>query len=182
MGLPVQRRRRPTEEATTELVVGEDGLPRRNRQRHLAPQLRRPTDDPSGEISGGFAAGFGGPTMPTSAPPAPRDPEEVRARMSALQAGTSRGRQDSAASAAPKPMWTPPAELDDSTRPVRIRTDPGGNGAGGEQDASRPPVTGNPDQTEGNGATTPPVPSDQRSSPRDEDDRSQINDPSGKDA
>ncbi|GIF51581.1 signal transduction histidine kinase [Asanoa ferruginea] len=186
MGLPVQRRRRPTEEATTELVVGEDGLPRRNRQRHLAPQLRRPTDDPSGEISGGFAAGFGGPTMPTSAPPAPRDPEEVRARMSALQAGTSRGRQESAAAAAP--MWTPPApgrakELDDSTRAVRIRTGPGG-----APDASGTPVAGNgasgelPDQTEGNGATTPPVPSDQRSSPRDENDRSQLNDPSGKDA
>jgi len=196
MGLPVQRRR-PAEEATTELVVGDDGLPRRNRQRHLAPQLRRPADDRSGEVSGGFAAGFGSPATPTSAPPAPRDPEEVRARMSALQAGTSRGRQESAASAAPKPMWTPPApaadqgaakELNDATRPVRIRTDTAGNGAGGDQDAPRTPVTGNgasgelPDRTEGNSATTPPVPSEQRSSPRDEDDRSQIKDPSGKDA
>ncbi len=112
LGLPVQRRRRPPEEATTELVIGDDGLPRRNRQRHLAPQLRRPVDEPSG----GFATGLGGPTSPTSAPPAARDPEEVRARMSAMQAGTARGRQESAtttgevvAKAPDKPMWTPPA-------------------------------------------------------------------------
>jgi len=112
LGLPVQRRRRPPEEATTELVIGDDGLPRRNRQRHLAPQLRHPVDEPSG----GFAVGLGTPTSPTSSPPAARDPEEVRARMSAMQAGTARGRQESAATtgevavkAPDKPMWTPPA-------------------------------------------------------------------------
>jgi hypothetical protein len=147
LGLPVQRRRRPPEEATTELVIGDDGLPRRNRQRHLAPQLRRPVDEPSG----GFAAGFGSPTSPTSSPPLARDPEEVRARMSAMQAGTARGRQESAtmtsdvaAKAPDKPMWTPPSAspsgqdpagpdasdkpaadagptLSDSTRALRIR-------------------------------------------------------------
>ncbi|MEV4623721.1 nitrate- and nitrite sensing domain-containing protein [Asanoa sp. NPDC049573] len=189
LGLPVQRRRkRPADDSTAELVVGEDGLPRRNRQRHLAPQLRRPVDD--GESSGSFPAGFGGPTSPTSAPPAPRDPEEVRARMSALQAGTSRGRRESAAETAPKPIWTPPApptkkELDDATRPVRIRTDPAAeaaNGASGDPESPHAPADGNgasaelPDRTEGNGAVTPPVPSEK------DDDRSRIEDPSGKDA
>ncbi|GIF70818.1 nitrate- and nitrite sensing domain-containing protein [Asanoa siamensis] len=153
LGLPVQRRRqRPPEEATTELVVGEDGLPRRNRQRHLAPQLRRPTDEPSG----GFPTGLGGAAAPSSAPPAPIDPEQVRARMSALQAGTNRGRQESTArpsaesaggpsagsggESPSRPMWTPPppatdAPPGDATRALRIRrytspTTPGPNGEG----------------------------------------------------
>ncbi|GIF61881.1 hypothetical protein Air01nite_79760 [Asanoa iriomotensis] len=112
LGLPVQRRRRPPEDATAELVVGDDGLPRRSRQRHLAPQLRRPVDEPSG----GFPAGLG--TSPTP----PVDPDAVRARMSALQAGTTRGRQESAdagpAAPADRPMWTPPPLADLPATPL----------------------------------------------------------------
>ncbi|MEV4536022.1 nitrate- and nitrite sensing domain-containing protein [Asanoa sp. NPDC049518] len=113
LGLPVQRRRRTPEEATTELVIGDDGLPRRNRQRHLAPQLRRPVDEPSGSVGG------------SAQTPAARDPEEVRARMSALQAGTTRGRQESGmattgdltAKAVERPMWTPPAPAPSTAEP-----------------------------------------------------------------
>ncbi|MDG4820429.1 nitrate- and nitrite sensing domain-containing protein [Asanoa sp. WMMD1127] len=199
LGLPVQRRRRPPEEATAELVIGDDGLPRRNRQRHLAPQLRRPVDEPSG----GFA------TRPSSAPPAPLDPDEVRARMSALQAGTNRGRRESAnltpappaADGGSKPMWTPPPPAGDDTRALRITryTSPttsapadgastdgnGANGSTGPHDggaATEDDASGQlPDSTEGTGSTTPPVPSDQPPAPAAEG-ASQVKDPSGKDA
>ena len=114
LGLPTQRRR-AVSESTAELVVGEDGLPRRTRQRHLAPQLRRP-NDPSGDpdTSGAFAAGIGDRAASL------RSPDEVRARMSALQAGTARGRQQhtpppagepttSSGTASTVPLPTPPA-------------------------------------------------------------------------
>ncbi|GIF68934.1 hypothetical protein Ais01nite_69690 [Asanoa ishikariensis] len=167
LGLPVQRRRRPPEEATTELVIGDDGLPRRNRQRHLAPQLRRSDDETSGAAP-----------APISAPPAARDPEDVRARMSALQAGTTRGRQESGttttgdltAKAAERPMWTPPTAdgnagpaLSDATRALRISrytspTTPApgtpGNGVGSPDPDSA--AAGN-DAVTRNGADAPPL-------------------------
>ena len=68
-GTPVVRAPRPE--------VGEDGLPRRVRQANLAPQLRQPVVEPE------------------STAPA-RSPEQVRSLMSALQAGTRRGRADAA--------------------------------------------------------------------------------------
>ncbi|MBO4210062.1 sensor histidine kinase, partial [Micromonospora echinofusca] len=59
--------------------IGPDGLPRRIRQRSMSPKLLAPVDpEPSRE-------------------PATRTPEQTRAAMSALQAGTARGRQDSGA-------------------------------------------------------------------------------------
>jgi hypothetical protein len=87
---PVPRQRRGGPPPAREVVLGEDGLPRRIRQTNLAPQLRGPADgsgrpdDPSGGGTGLAAA------------PSTRSPEEVRARMSALQAGTARGRQEAA--------------------------------------------------------------------------------------
>ncbi|MEV4436502.1 nitrate- and nitrite sensing domain-containing protein [Streptomyces sp. NPDC049585] len=66
------------------------GLPRRVRQASLAPQLKeppaartRPVPDPAGG-------------------PAERDPEEVRARMAALQRGWQRGRADNEPTTPPK--------------------------------------------------------------------------------
>src|SRR5262249_50985366 len=58
---------------------GPDGLPRRVRQRSLAPQLRDapPADD----------AAVAGPSTT-------RSPEELRAMMSSFQAGMNRGRRD----------------------------------------------------------------------------------------
>ncbi len=65
---------RPTAGAQpTRTPVGADGLPRRIRQTSLAPQLRD--------------------TSPASSV---RTPEEIRAAMSALQAGTERGRREAA--------------------------------------------------------------------------------------
>jgi hypothetical protein len=58
----------------------EDGLPRRVRQANLAPQLRRPA---------------GGPQPRENIQPH-RSPEQIRSIMSALQHGTTRGRQDAA--------------------------------------------------------------------------------------
>jgi hypothetical protein len=80
--------------ATVELPVGDDGLPRRVRQTSLAPQLRD-----SGNPAGSHP--------PVDDEPPERSPEEVRATMSALQAGTARGRQ--AAADTPGPAVTPPA-------------------------------------------------------------------------
>jgi hypothetical protein len=59
--------------------LSEDGLPRRIRQASLAPQLRERSAVPP---------------EPVSASPLDRSPEEIRAMMSALQAGTRRGRLD----------------------------------------------------------------------------------------
>ncbi|GAB7039987.1 nitrate- and nitrite sensing domain-containing protein [Catenuloplanes niger] len=65
-----------------------DGLPKRVRQAHLAPQLRP-----------GRAAA---PPAPTEA--APRTPDQVRSLMSALQAGTNRGRRAAEAITAGQPV------------------------------------------------------------------------------
>ncbi|MEH1015901.1 nitrate- and nitrite sensing domain-containing protein [Micromonospora sp. CPCC 206060] len=59
--------------------IGPDGLPRRIRQRSMSPKLLAPVDPAP------------------SRKPATRTPEQTRAAMSALQAGTARGRQDSGA-------------------------------------------------------------------------------------
>ncbi|MFB6393611.1 nitrate- and nitrite sensing domain-containing protein [Polymorphospora lycopeni] len=75
--MPAPTPRGPVAPATP---VGDDGLPRRVRQTSLAPQLRASaTDDLAGLAS----------------EVRDRCPEEVRARMSALQAGTARGRRES---------------------------------------------------------------------------------------
>ncbi|MBB4960400.1 sensor histidine kinase [Micromonospora polyrhachis] len=66
--------------------VGDDGLPRRVRQSSLAPQLRV---DRTGEVSATRKAAGSRPDEP-----ALRSPTEVRTLMSALQAGTARGRQE----------------------------------------------------------------------------------------
>jgi signal transduction histidine kinase len=65
--------------------LSEDGLPRRIRQASLAPQLRERSTPP-----------------PDAAPASPldRSPDEIRARMSALQSGTRRGRIDGDGAAA----------------------------------------------------------------------------------
>jgi signal transduction histidine kinase len=97
-----RRRGVPTPPPAQDVVIGEDGLPRRVRQTSLAPQLRRaPEDDPvaghhAGRPTGDLAAAFGRTLGSGDAAPGGRTPEEVRARMSALQAGTARGRQESA--------------------------------------------------------------------------------------
>lgn len=75
-----RRRRRPADGAAREDTPS-GGLPRRVRQASLAPQLRepaarsRPVPDPAG-------------------PEDDRDADEVRARMTALQRGWQRGRED----------------------------------------------------------------------------------------
>jgi hypothetical protein len=58
--------------------LSEDGLPRRIRQASLAPQLREPS----------------APPPESSAAVLDRSPDEIRARMRALQSGTRRGRVD----------------------------------------------------------------------------------------
>ncbi|MEU9508316.1 nitrate- and nitrite sensing domain-containing protein [Micromonospora sp. NPDC048170] len=81
-------------------AVGEiDGLPRRVRRRPPAVRPRQPAQDqPAGQPSVGDAPGrlsaLDGPTLrqPVIESPAPRSPEEARRIMSALQAGTARGR------------------------------------------------------------------------------------------
>jgi len=67
--------------------LSEDGLPRRIRQASLAPQLREKTPPPPD---------------PAPATGPDRTPEEIRARMSALQSGTRRGRQDADTGPAPQ--------------------------------------------------------------------------------
>jgi signal transduction histidine kinase len=69
----------------TPAPLSEDGLPRRIRQTSLAPQLR--DAGPASARTGSAVNGEVGEE------PALRSPEEVRAVMSALQAGTARGRQ-----------------------------------------------------------------------------------------
>jgi hypothetical protein len=85
------RHRADSHSAAPGAPVGEDGLPRRIRQRSLAPQLRRP---PREDRAG---------AQPQEA--APPSPDEVRAKMSALQAGTVRGRQD-ATLRLPADVWS----------------------------------------------------------------------------
>jgi signal transduction histidine kinase len=64
-------------------------LPRRIRQQHLAPQLRTPRGATVRDSVATRAAGGG-----RDRPGATRTPEEIRAVMAALQAGTERGRRD----------------------------------------------------------------------------------------
>lgn len=120
----------------------EDGLPRRIRQTNLAPQLRA-----SAQRSGAEPAGRRSATRPASAAPqraaelpsrtkgqpagapggsagggeAParpvRTPEEVRAVMAALQAGTARGRRE--AGVPDGPTEASPVTDRDSTEPGR---------------------------------------------------------------
>lgn len=89
--------------------VGPAGLPRRIRQQNLAPQLRDPM--PAGSPDGGSRAA------------ALRSPQQVRSVMSALQAGTSRGRRDAAeiTGAGPRPENQPEVVPGDgeSTEPGR---------------------------------------------------------------
>lgn len=82
------------------LMLSEDGLPRRVRQASLAPQLREPS----------------GP-QPDPEPEAPlgRSPEQIRARMSALQSGTRRGRLDG------RTPGTPAGEGSTDGPPPRVR-------------------------------------------------------------
>ncbi|MGC5329859.1 nitrate- and nitrite sensing domain-containing protein [Micromonospora sp. DT62] len=106
-------------------AVGEvDGLPRRVRRRPPAVRPRHPGPDTTGEhSSGGDASGrrsaLDGPTLrqPMIAAPAPRSPEEARRIMSALQAGTARGR--SAATGATPRQAAPAAD-----QPGPPRADP----------------------------------------------------------
>ncbi|WP_422773486.1 nitrate- and nitrite sensing domain-containing protein [Plantactinospora sp. WMMC1484] len=75
--------------------IGPDGLPRRIRQTSLAPQLRH-GPDASSDRSARPAAGAAATAERGAAldEPQPRTPEQVRAVMAALQAGTARGRRD----------------------------------------------------------------------------------------
>lgn len=116
---------RPARAATPRKArVGDDGLPRRIRQTSLAPQLREQAV-PVGDRA-------------SSVEPAPRSPEEVRARMSALQAGTARGRQEAAhtktdAAVPARVAGTPPAGAAPATPTGRLDTD--GESADQERDA-----------------------------------------------
>ncbi|MGK5677087.1 sensor histidine kinase, partial [Micromonospora sp. URMC 106] len=83
-----------------------DGLPRRVRRRGPAGRPRHPGPDAPGARSaaGGAAArrpAVDGPTLgqPVIESPTPRTPEEARRAMSALQAGTARGRAAAGAAA-----------------------------------------------------------------------------------
>jgi hypothetical protein len=105
-----------------------DGLPRRIRQTSLAPQLREPVADPAG-----------GPTVRDrerveQPEPTNRSPEEVRVLMSALQAGTARGRRDAGTppgSASPQAtaLASPLASAPDSSADAPV-TDPGSTDSG----------------------------------------------------
>ncbi|MFC6022371.1 nitrate- and nitrite sensing domain-containing protein [Plantactinospora solaniradicis] len=112
--------------------IGEDGLPRRIRQTNLAPQLRnRPGAAPDragrdrivrDRTAGGMAGDGVGPVADESLDePPPRTPEQVRAVMSALQAGTARGRRDAG----------PPPSGETSDTSARV-TDPGSTNSEGD--------------------------------------------------
>ncbi|MFK3983724.1 nitrate- and nitrite sensing domain-containing protein [Micromonospora sp. NPDC050397] len=85
--------------------LGEDGLPRRVRQTSLAPQLREPAEGPAARSTAN------GITSERPAERAARSPEEVRAMMAAMQAGTARGRRDAAAPVAPAANPSAPATV-----------------------------------------------------------------------
>jgi Nitrate and nitrite sensing len=73
------------------------GLPRRVRQASLAPQLRQDGKEPGdtgGTGDGGGPASVGSPPLRGSEPPAERDADEVRSRMSSLQRGWQWGRRE----------------------------------------------------------------------------------------
>ena len=79
-------------------LAGPDGLPRRIRQTSLAPQLRTTGPRVGPSVPGRAGSGAGRDREPggydPSDEPSPRSPEQVRAVMAALQAGTARGRRD----------------------------------------------------------------------------------------
>ncbi len=85
------------------IPLSDDGLPRRVRQASMAPQLQEPADT----------------VMPGQENPG-RSPEQVRAMMSALQAGTSRGRRDGSADrpAVQRPPGGMPVTLADLDGPA----------------------------------------------------------------
>ncbi|MBT8225522.1 MAG: hypothetical protein HKP61_14775 [Dactylosporangium sp.] len=93
----VWQRPEPTELTPEPAELTSDGLPLRRRQTHLAPQLRDDAPAPGRPVipvPGAAAQVFPGGNRPASQDlPSPRSPEETRAMMSALQAGTQRGRQ-----------------------------------------------------------------------------------------
>ncbi|MBE1484686.1 HAMP domain-containing protein [Plantactinospora soyae] len=113
--------------------VGEDGLPRRVRQTSLAPQLRNgpgAASDRTGrdrtarERTAGGTAGNGVSPVVDQLPdePPPRTPEQIRAVMSALQAGTARGRRDA----------DPPAPAGGTSDTSTRVTDPGSTNSEGD--------------------------------------------------
>ncbi|MEO3923792.1 nitrate- and nitrite sensing domain-containing protein [Micromonosporaceae bacterium B7E4] len=94
--------------------VGADGLPRRVRQKSLAPQLRNgPVAGPDRSAGSTAAAGATADGEPDE--PQPRTAEQVRAVMAALQSGTARGRRDAE-------DLTRPGDTSEATSRV---TDPG---------------------------------------------------------
>ncbi|MGI5147858.1 nitrate- and nitrite sensing domain-containing protein [Plantactinospora sp. CA-294935] len=94
--------------------VGADGLPRRIRQKSLAPQLRNgPVAGPDRSAGSTAAAGATADGEPDE--PQPRTAEQVRAVMAALQSGTARGRRDAE-------DLTRPGDTSEATSRV---TDPG---------------------------------------------------------
>ncbi|MEN3612775.1 nitrate- and nitrite sensing domain-containing protein [Plantactinospora sp. ZYX-F-223] len=94
--------------------VGADGLPRRIRQKNLAPQLRNgPVAGPDRSAGSPGTAGATADGEPDE--PQPRTAEQVRAVMAALQSGTARGRRDAE-------DLTRPGDTSEATSRV---TDPG---------------------------------------------------------
>jgi len=69
------------------IELTEDGLPRRNRQASLAPQLREEPPEEAVSSGNGGSGGAGGN----------RSPEQIRDLMSSFQASLNRGRRDAGA-------------------------------------------------------------------------------------
>ncbi|HEX5594782.1 MAG TPA: nitrate- and nitrite sensing domain-containing protein, partial [Micromonosporaceae bacterium] len=117
--------------AVKENAAETDGLPRRVRQRRVAPRSSRALLSSSGPFGDGIAK--------------PRDPEQIRAAMASFQSGTVRGRRESemnpteneairgmatppaGVAVTPPPADTPPAaDSSTPTSPVQRVPDPGG--------------------------------------------------------
>ncbi|MGI5215022.1 nitrate- and nitrite sensing domain-containing protein [Plantactinospora sp. CA-290183] len=138
--------------------VGEDGLPRRIRQTNLAPQLlaTRPgppvgAADPAG-AGRGRAVGAGVAGDPSDEP-SPRTPEQIRAVMAALQAGTTRGRRDAGAppaSVGPRPETVPPTGSGDPA-PAPARDEPKPTASSGSSAGSDAARVTDPGSTESEG-------------------------------
>ncbi|MDG4769485.1 nitrate- and nitrite sensing domain-containing protein [Solwaraspora sp. WMMD792] len=146
-GVQLPARRRPTTLPTRRSsgagATTEDGLPRRVRQSSLAPQLRQAPDS------------SGADGQPLREAPQ-RSPQEVRSLMSALQAGTARGRQAAGLPAAGQPGGTGDTTPIVDGGPVL----PVGDGTPGSGDepasvASEPSPTGSTGPVRGT-ATPPP--------------------------
>ncbi|GLW62420.1 histidine kinase [Actinomadura rubrobrunea] len=122
-------------------LMTKDGLPRRRRQTHLAPQLRERVDAElaaAGRRPPVDRAPSAGDTGPLPAPPAPpqhgappadpaaarpaaadppRSPESLRSMMSAMQRGWERGRTEAERDGAPpQPSAEPPRAQEDDSR------------------------------------------------------------------